>query len=128
MRSFTSTILALLLATAITAPGPALALDSLWNSAIDAPDDQLPEICRQIIAHQNDSKLEALEASMLLFEGRLNKGGPCVEKDYVRSFELMQISGNRDGYSINLKILRQRAAAGEKLAIAALPLIPKWKD
>lgn len=65
---------------------------------------------------------------MLLFEGRLNKGGPRVKKDYVRSFELLQISGNRGAYSINLKILRQRAAAGEKLAIEALPLIPKRKD
>jgi hypothetical protein len=76
--------------------------------------------CSSIIANAGRSKADMSQAATLYFHGSF-MGKRCVKVDYVRAFDLARRSGT--DVEAWLRILRERAAAGNPGAIAALRVV-----
>jgi hypothetical protein len=81
------------------------------------PEGEQAMSCKSIIANAERSQGDMQEAAGTYFHG-VFMGRPCVKVDYARAFDLMRRSG-RDPEPF-LRVLRQRAAAGNPKARAAL--------
>jgi len=120
-------ILATAIAVSLLCAAPAFAAShteilprsSAMYKVTSTPAAQIPALCKQIVADQNKSKQAMRDAGDLLFHGEL-MGQHCVQVDYVKALTLEQQAGDSIEYNAFVKILQQRAASGNPLAISAL--------
>ena len=92
---------------------------SAYNRVAATPAAQIPALCAFIIANQNKNKVAMADAGRLLFHGEL-MGQHCVRLDYVRGSILSQKSGDEFQYETYVRVLRQQAASGDRVAASAL--------
>jgi hypothetical protein len=77
-------------------------------------------LCTEILANAESSRTNMQMAALIAFDGQLD-GVQCAKSDYIRALTLAKKSGlPRDRW---IKLLKQRAAAGEARAAAALRYI-----
>ena len=96
-----------------------LPANTAYAKAASTPADKIPALCDRIIADQNKSKVAMSDAAQLYYSGML-MGQHCVKVDYVKAVTLMQKSGNTALYNNLIHAIRERAASGNALAVAAL--------
>jgi hypothetical protein len=88
-------------------------------SAAAKPGADIPALCKDIVAKQQSSKQAMADAAQLYFHGTL-MGQKCVPVDYVKAITLMKASGHTGEYNGLVHALKQRAASGNALAVAAV--------
>lgn len=81
------------------------------------PTGEVAQSCKSILANVERSKADMARAVSTYFYG-IFMGEPCVKVDYAYAFDLMQRSGTDP--KPFLRVLRERAAAGNPKAKAAL--------
>lgn len=112
--------IAILLAAATPSlAGTLLPASSRYALAATLPADQIPALCDEIIAHQNDNPVAMGDAARLLFHGML-MGDKCVKSDKAKALDLLRKAGDRTTFNTFLRILQEKAAAGNAAAISAL--------
>jgi hypothetical protein len=88
-------------------------------SAAAKPGADIPALCKGILAKQQSSRQAMANAAQLYFHGTL-MGQSCVKVDYVKAITLMKASGHTGEYNGLVHALKQRAASGNALAVAAV--------
>ena len=112
--------LALLVTPALAkSHGTILSPNTAYAKVAGTPADKVPALCDDIIAKQNKSKQAMADAAHLYFFGEM-LGQHCVKVDYVKALTLMKASGHTSEYAELLHVLRQRAAGGNAMAVAAV--------
>jgi len=122
MRILTTAIAVSLLCAApafAKSDGVIIPKSSAYAKAIGTSPGEIAATCAKIIADQNKSKVAMGDAGHLLFHGEL-MGQHCVQVDYVKALTLVKEGGDTVDYNAFVKILQQRAASGNPLAISAL--------
>lgn len=90
---------------------------------VELPPTLSADQCQAIVDNAGKSKKAALEAGLMLFNGK-SMGKDCIKIDYVRSLELVARSGDKKTYEALYDILSKRAAQGHPAAVTALRKIP----
>ena len=115
-----ATLLPALLVTPVLAKSHGQILSSGGaDVAATKPGADIPALCKQIVAKQNSSKQAMADAAYLYFHGML-MGQRCVPVDYVKAITLMKASGHTGEYNGLVHALKERAAAGNALAVSAV--------
>lgn len=92
---------------------------SLYYQAATTPPDKIPALCAKIVARQNAGKVGMDDAAQLYFHGML-MGVHCVAVDYVKALTLSRAAGDAFTFNTFLRLLKDKAAAGNPAAAHAI--------
>ena len=99
--------------------GSILSGTSLYAKAATTPPGQIKALCDEIIAAQGKSKGAMADAGQLYFQGKL-MGQSCIKIDYAKALTLLKASGDTAQFNAILRLVRERAAAGNAAAAKAI--------